>query len=502
MPIWEFMIQAKIAGSYTEALEKLADLTGRPIPSSLQKKTRTDEDQAEDIIQEFNQKYAIVSVGSSVRILDESTDAVLFRTEKDFHLLERNRFVRLNDKKIPATKYWLEHPQVRKHKQVVFEPGSTSPEKYNLWKGFAVQPIPGDCSLFQEFVRDIICSGNTEYYKYLMQWMAHAVQSPEIKPGVVIVLQGGQGVGKGFFINTFGHLFGSHYVASAEIENFVGRFNSILMDKLLVFLDECFWGGDRRVASKLKAMITEPSHTIEKKGVDQFSIRNYLRFLIASNDPWVIHAERDERRYFVLEVSDAYQNNRPYFQKIKTQMEEGGYEAFLHHLQTYDLSGFDVGKFPRTPHQLEQKFKSMSVVERFIFERLTEGCLHPDDSYWDGQIEKEKLYTCYCETVKQSGIGKSNWSGEFGKQVLKMIPRIQTKKITSPSGKRCALYLFPPLEECRKSFETYFHAEGMIEWDKGEVMVSPSPNERDEDVSIFFDTTIEEDEEEYSLSFF
>lgn len=46
-----------------------------------------------------------------------------------------------------------EHPQRREYAGLVFAPGRDVPGYFNLWRGFAVEPRPGDCSKFLAHLR-------------------------------------------------------------------------------------------------------------------------------------------------------------------------------------------------------------------------------------------------------------------------------------------------------------------------------------------------------------
>ena len=114
--------------------------------------------------------------------------------------------------------------------------------------------------------------------------MAHTVQDPGgERPGVAIVMRGGQGVGKGVFATYFGKIFGGHFIHIQNQRHLTGNFNVHLKDKLLVYADEAFWGGDKSMAGVLKGLITEKQIFIEPKGLNAFPVDNHMRFIIASN---------------------------------------------------------------------------------------------------------------------------------------------------------------------------------------------------------------------------
>ncbi len=128
---------------------------------------------------------------------------------------------------------------------------------------------------------------------------------------------------------------------------------------------------------KFKRLITEPSLAIERKGVDIFSVDNCLHIIIASNEPWVVPAGVDERRFMVVRVSEHRKQNVSYFRKLHAEMyEAGGLGAMLHDLLTLDLGGWHPREdIPRTDALDQQKLLSLSPADQWWLEMLRDGCL-------------------------------------------------------------------------------------------------------------------------------
>ena len=144
-----------------------------------------------------------------------------------------NRYVVHNNKRMTLSRYWMSHPERRHYEGVVFAPGRDVPGYYNLWRGFAVDPKPGDCSKFLAHISDNICQGNQELFDWLIGWFAQLVQQPDVKLGSAVVLRGKEGTGKSIVGKTFGSLLGPHYVPVAKPELVTGRFNGHLSNCLL-----------------------------------------------------------------------------------------------------------------------------------------------------------------------------------------------------------------------------------------------------------------------------
>jgi hypothetical protein len=290
-----------------------------------------------------------------------------------------NRKVDVGTKDKPKQKnlgdWWLDQELRRQFDRVTFSPGRETPDAYNLWRGFACESVPGDCSLFLDHLRQNVCGGREEQYDYLIKWMARAVQTPDTPGFSAIVMRGGQGTGKSIVAKTFGSLFGRHYMQVTDPKHLVGSFNAHLRDCVVLFGDEAFSSNDPKHTSILKMLVTEELITVEAKGVDAEAAPNYVHLLMASNDPKVINAAGDDRRFFVLDVGDAHKGDHAYFGAMQAQLDNGGREALLYHLRTLDLSGFNVRLVPKTDALRDQQARSLRGLDAIMFGWLAGGTL-------------------------------------------------------------------------------------------------------------------------------
>ncbi|MDP8246439.1 MAG: DUF5906 domain-containing protein [Candidatus Hinthialibacter antarcticus] len=437
------------------------------------------ESEINDLIEKYNEEYAVSFYGSRCVIIREVKDGKSiamvpeFLRKQDLIDHQANKKIKIKPAKktktVSLAKYWFEHRDRRTYDKVVFDPENSNPCHYNLWKGFAVEPVEGTCEKYLNHIRNIICNRNDELYQYVLAWMAHAVQYPAQRPETALVLQGGQGTGKGFFVNAFGSLFGVHYKQVSQSKHLVGNFNSHLANTLVLFADEAFWAGDKQGENTLKALITEPEIAIEPKGRDVFTTPNRLRIIMASNEDWVVPANIDDRRFVVLQVSEERKQDNGYFAELKMELDDGGSEAFLHFLLTYDISNFNLRSIPKTDALLEQKIQSLEAVDRFVYDRLMEGQWLDTHDGWNNEIAKHDLYQAYCEASSIAGVRRRNWEGQFAKEISKIIPAVRDtrKTVYNTDGfgnqkQRVVYYVFPDLSVCRQSFEQYIGST--IQW--------------------------------------
>jgi hypothetical protein len=430
----------------------------------------------QEVIDELNKKHAVVMLGGKCVVMNEVIDPgfnrpdVTFSTVHDFRIRYLNQKIENpvkgqgHSKKISIAKLFLESPDRREYEGIVFNPSGDIPNYYNLYRGLAVEPKEGDWSLFRDNIRDVIANRWRSNFLWIMAWMARLFQDPGGKrPGTAIVLRGKQGVGKSFFASIFKRIFGSHFLHITNQNQLTGRFNNHLKDALLVFCDEGIWAGDKKAEGVLKGMVTEDVIMVEPKGKDVFPVKNHVNLIIASNNDWVIPAGLEERRFFVLDVSEKYMQDERYFKAIFDQMNKGGLEAMLFDLLHYDYSGVDLRTFPRTEALLDQIVQSASSVKKFWFERLREGALCYEDTNWNGSVETKKLYDEYIDYCRNIGERYPQTNSQFAKQLRELCSGIRRRRETVGSKRPYVLYL-PPLEECRIQFEQLVNMG--INWDE------------------------------------
>jgi hypothetical protein len=456
-------------------------------------KARKERDAA---LAEFNNRYAVVNDGGAALIFSDEVDQVLRRrvyrrmTTGALKVLYLNRKVctRITDDGQRTNKcvadYWLNHESRRQYiGGVTFDPShaSDSANVLNLWRGFSFKPKPGSWQRLKHHIRSVLCQDDEKHFKYFLGWMARLVQFPAEPGEVAIVLRGNVGTGKG----TVGHallaLFRQHGMHISSPKHLVGNFNSHLRDCVLLFADEAFFAGDRASLGVLKALITEKVLTIEAKHMNAIQCPNMLHIIMASNSDWVVPATLDERRFFVLDVSDAHKQEKPYFAAIKNELESGGYEAMLYDLQNYDLSGFEVRDVPETKALQDQKKQSLENKYAWWREVLARGYVYRSkiglEEYfgaWHEFVATDLLFDSYKDFAREAGerhpmnremLGKflRELGGKEGKPGESVIGEHLVPGGAALIRKRKPGYRLGSLDEARDAFE---RRSGLIvEWE-------------------------------------
>jgi hypothetical protein len=368
------------------------------------------------LVREFNDRYWVINEAGKAVIYEPAHDPILNRRYHnklgfaDFEKLHLNRMVKVGDKFLPAATVWLRHRDRRQYiRGVTFDPSGShrDPEVLNLWQGFAPEPKAGDWNLMKNHMFEVICASSQEHYDYLMDWMARLIQFPAQQGEVAVVLKGIEGTGKGILARALLYILGQHGLAINHSKHLTGNFNAHLQDCVFLFADEAFYAGDRAHVGVLKALITEPTLTIEAKYANAIQAPNFIHLMMASNEDWVVPASIAARRFLVLLTAATKVGNRTYFTAIQKQMETGGYEAMLYELQHRDLTDFNVRDVPDTDGLQEQRKLSLGTSEGWWMDVLHRGYIYKsklglDDHFgqWHDTVSTEVLFASYSEYAK------------------------------------------------------------------------------------------------------
>lgn len=431
-------------------------------------------------IRAINARHALILTGGHAAVLRESKDDFDLLTIAAFKAWLANCLIPVGygDKQqlIPVADYWLKHRDRRQYQGLVFAPEGAPRTRYNLWRGFACEPQPGDCSLFKQHLFENVCRESVPLYDWVWGWFAQLVQQPQIKPGTSLVLRGGQGVGKTKVGEVIGSLLGRHYVQVSEPRFVTGRFNSHLRQCILLHCDEAFWAGDRQAEGKIKDLVTGRHHLIEHKGREPIALPNLVRLFATSNAAWVVPASHDERRFAVLDVGDGRKQDGAFFAAMDRQMDAGGREALLHELLALDLSSVNLRAIPSTTALHEQKIASLQPIDSWWCDRLRAGAILRRAEGWPDTIPCADLHADFLAHAEKTGVRRRSTETALGIRLRKLVPGLYRKEAswTEPTDhfdaagvrivvtKRGYRYHLPDLAACRAAFEAEF---GPVDWE-------------------------------------
>jgi hypothetical protein len=420
-----------------------------------------------DHITRLNLRHAVCMIKGQATILtEEENGEVSFSKPSDWGTFYRNDAFTFTDSKgktqqVPVFESWIRSPQRRTYRGTVFEPSQKVPaDVFNLWRGFGVSPKQGDWSLMRQHIYQVICNDTPAYFDWLMAWTARIVQDPGgERPGTAVVLKGAQGTGKGVFVSNYGKMFGQHYLHLIDDSIITGRFNSMMRGTVLAFADEALFAGDQKGANKLKGIITEREITTEDKGINPVKTRNHVNIIMASNNSWVIPAEWDSRRFFVLSVATHYKQDIAYFEALQNQMAAGGLEAWMYDLQKYPWQDFDLRNPPKTEALMEQKLHSLDPVRGYWQTCLDDGAVLTADEdlrfttpeNWPDEVKAGELHRGYILFCRQLAKRHPVETEVFFRQLREYTGHPFTMRRDSQAGRKRFVAL-PDYETARDSW--------------------------------------------------
>ena len=422
-------------------------------------------------VAELNKMYALVMVGDKAAVMRETaTEGIRFWAVTSFSQWLANRSLKFQTtegvKNIPLAQYWLRHPQRRQYEGIVFDPTRlVVPGHYNLWRGFTVEPIAGDCTKFLAHLKDNVARGDEYLFRWVIGFFAHIMQHPDKKEGTALALRGLQGVGKTKVGEIIGALLGPHYALVADPRYVTGRFNSHMVSLLLLHCDEAFWAGDHTAEGKVKDLTTGHSHFIELKGKEPVRVNNLLRLFVTGNPQWIVPAGFGERRFAVLDVGEDHKEDHAYFAAIDKEMDNGGREALLHYLLNFHLSTVNLRVIPKTAALLDQKIASLTVNQNWWLDVLQRGEL-PELILWSDAFHCScyLLHENYIKRTNQTGRERKSTETTLGMFLAKMVPGLKRIRPTVAKGKSAYVYEFPSLAICREHFVKM--VQSTITWDE------------------------------------
>ena len=440
-------------------------------------------DSTKEAIDLLIENYALIDISGSTYFLDMSnvhevltgngdptTNMLKFISLGDIKRKMR-RFLLQSDigieqKEIDrAIQIWESNPRTTWYNGLDFDPNGTPDNVLNLWRPEAVAPIEGDCEIISDYLLKVLSGGDDEKYQYLLKYLAHAIQRPEEKPQIMLVLYGGQGTGKGTFIRLLEAIWPYTTVMIQDANEVVGRFTGVMERSFFVCFDEAWFPGDKKIGAALKSKVTEPIIRVEEKMQPARSIKSCHRLIAVTNDRHFANTERDDRRFCFFEISDERKQDHEYFNRLHASFKDDNtLPAFVYQLKNLDLSNFNVRNRPITSELTEQKIASLEPLDAFILDILEAGSfnkLTPIDMTNGAFIRTEQFREELLDFHPNARKHKPISDKYITSHILEVIPSAKRDQQRVGVDNRRGL-IWPPLDVCRQEFEKYLG--GKIPW--------------------------------------
>ena len=341
---------------------------------------------SEDALELFNERWAVVDVDGKAEFLNMKTGKVS-NVESFMILTEPEESLRNS---------WRKWSRRRSFNGYTFASPNYQGDKWNLFRGWPVEPEDGDASLWEKYVVELLCRGDKDLAHWVMTFIADAVQEPwSARPGSGIALRGPQGSGKSFLGKGVRAALGNLALELHNAERATQQFNDLLVQKTVLCCEEAFFTGSPQQKEFIKNLITGDTWTFEPKGRKSFTTQNIFRVIATTNRPHAISIDNDDRRWTIIESKPVC----PYAPGTRASDEWWApYYALLHdhpgrvlrYLMDYKVDKALIRNPYLTEAKMQDKVSSDPLLQVLIHMVETGTC--PDDLRGDGRVASGAIY--------------------------------------------------------------------------------------------------------------
>lgn len=257
----------------------------------------------------------------------------------------------------------------------VFPPGIKCPNNYfNTWRPFDMEliteytPNQKAVDMIKNHIK-ILCGNDQNISDYFEKWIAQMIQYPAIK-SICPTLISREGAGKGTLIQLLTKMLGSTKVfeTTQPSRDVWGEFNGLMADTFLVNLNELSKKETIESEGRIKGLITDPTLKINNKGISQFPIQSFHRFIITTNNEEPITTNKDDRRKIIIRSSDELCGNKAYFKEMYEMLDDiNNIKSIYEYFKTIpDMDTFGSIPMPSTEYQDDLKEMNANVIEKWI----------------------------------------------------------------------------------------------------------------------------------------
>jgi len=218
----------------------------------------------------------------------------------------------------------------------------------------------------------IMCNHDEEMTSWFTRWHAQLIQFPAVKSRSP-AFTSRQGAGKGEIILALQAMLGRLKVMETPnpAEDAFGKFNTLMVEALVVCFDELNAAALRLFLDRLKNAQTSGVINIEFKGQNKFMMNSIHRFMSAWNEGDPIPTGEDDRRNVIIRSSDELIGNTEYHVKFHAMLKDTNsvksiYEYFKSTENFPDMALFHTVKPPVSDHHKDSKALNRSAPDIWL----------------------------------------------------------------------------------------------------------------------------------------
>lgn len=252
---------------------------------------------------------------------------------------------------------------------------------YNTFDGFAVNTIKEwndvDTSNFNTLIYHL-CNEDVDMTSYMVRFIAHMFQYPNVLPEKIIVFKSWTGSGKDTLFRTLQLLMGHKHVDITEnIDSIFGNFNDILRDKLCLFMNELEGKEGIVYQERIKGQVTAIRNKVNQKHEKVITQNNFCRLFVNSNNDGCVSVQTNDRRYVIIKSGFGLVANTKDEEKRKTvrtfwdtyynNIKSTDWQKSLYtKLMNIDLSDFDPSNDPASKAKEVMKDRNINPLYQYL----------------------------------------------------------------------------------------------------------------------------------------
>lgn len=317
---------------------------------------------------------------------------------------------------------WLNDPNIRVYERNVFKPPPLIIEDYehNCWIDFKIKNEPliiTERDFFKEWYDfGFNLFGNQHILNVIISRYAQRIQTPSNRTNVCLVLFGEERIGKNRFIAPIKKIMGEYYQELDSAKKLYDKHSMYEFQKLFLCINEAQGIDNFTNADILKTRITEPTISINPKGIQPFEIDNMCDYDMTTNNFNVIKiTDQSYERFFQVECTNYYKGNQEFFNDYIKNIENNPIAI----RQIYEgLMKFNIDEIIPTGNF--QKDKPVTDIENLVKEQNKDKILlfledfikdYINDELKNGIIElktikysNQKFFNKFTEWLKLNNI--------------------------------------------------------------------------------------------------
>lgn len=342
-----------------------------------------------------------------------------------------------------APEQWLKWTHRSSVSSMAYEPGQphiTDDNRLNQWRGWGCTPEAG-CIKAWDALLDHLFAHHLESRKWFEQWVAYPIQHPGTKQHTAVVMWGREtGTGKSLLGYLIGGIYADNFAEIGDNElDPNNNFNGWSENKQFVLADDITGHNNRKLANRLKTMISREKTQVNIKFVKTYEVRDCLNYYFTSNDPDAFYLDDTDRRFFIHEATGG-KLPKP-LREMVLDMRRHHLGALLHHLLNVNTKDFDSGAdAPVTSAKIEMQGLVRTDLETWLLCAMSEP-----DTYFKGfkgdLISVDEIHATYDPMGAKREVSTSLVGRKLATmQAVKVIPKDSTSGQVRVGGKLQRLY--------------------------------------------------------------